>query len=114
MQTMASGAVSAWLSGCGPAVVGVLWDAEDRCVPVGSVDDHACDQCFDEGFALVRGAAGDDLGEVVGDVASAGARNDVARAQRPSGRSRTAPSRSPPAARPHRRPIAVATRGLLP
>ncbi|WIV60776.1 hypothetical protein [Amycolatopsis nalaikhensis] len=43
-----------------------MGDAEDRDEPVGAGDGDFGDQGFDEGFGLVVGAAGDDLGDVVG------------------------------------------------
>jgi len=51
-----------------------LGDAEDRDVPVWPGDLDLGYQGFDEGLALVRGAAVDDLVDVVGDL---GKRGDV-------------------------------------
>jgi hypothetical protein len=44
-----------------------LGDVEDRDEPVGPRDGHLGGQGFDERLGLVVGAAGDDLGDVVGD-----------------------------------------------
>ncbi|MGH3751168.1 MAG: hypothetical protein ACRDRP_00450 [Pseudonocardiaceae bacterium] len=43
-----------------------MGDAEDRDEPVGSGDGDRGDQGFHERFGLVVGAAGDDLGDVIG------------------------------------------------
>ncbi|WP_246127818.1 hypothetical protein [Amycolatopsis rhizosphaerae] len=44
-----------------------MGDAEDGDESVGAGDGHFGDERFDEGFDLVVGAAGDDLGDVIGD-----------------------------------------------
>ncbi|WP_277675706.1 hypothetical protein [Saccharopolyspora rectivirgula] len=51
-----------------------LGDAEDRDEPVWPGDLDLGYQGFDEGLALIRGAVGDDLVDVVGDL---GERGDV-------------------------------------
>ncbi|MCA1836280.1 MAG: hypothetical protein LC721_08130 [Actinobacteria bacterium] len=49
-----------------------LGDAEDRDEPVGCGDGHLCDEGFDQCLGLVVGAAGDDLGDVVGNLGQGG------------------------------------------
>ncbi|WP_346053883.1 hypothetical protein [Amycolatopsis dongchuanensis] len=49
-----------------------MGDAEDRDEPVGAGDGDLGDQGFDEGLGLVVGAAGDDLGDVIGHRCQAG------------------------------------------
>jgi hypothetical protein len=60
------------LGGCGRASAAALGDAEDRNEPVGCGDDHLGDECFDQCLGLVVSAAGDDLGDVVGDLGEGG------------------------------------------